>query len=414
LGTADVVDQVAAVPPAQSPYDHTWRRNLAIVWVASLLGAGAQTFTNPFMPLFLSMELGMTNPGEIAAWTGTIAFAMGASLFFFSPVWGAVADRYGRKLMLMRALAGGGLFTALLSVSGQAWHAALFRFGFGTVTGIMPTSSAMIAAQTPRAHVGWALGMLASAFAIGQAFGPLAAGLAAPVIGLRAVFLISGGVLLVATVVVGVAMHETKRVVPRDHPSVLTQLRTLDSRNRREILVLLGVQAFLTMATQSSNPMVAVKILHVAGRDAAAATGLAFTLFGIATALAAIFYSRPIRWIGYRGVVYAAMSAIVLCVIVLATSSTVAVIVATMGVFGFASGSMQPAIRSILGLASPTALAGTMFGLNNSATAVGLGFGPFLAGVIAATFDVSWAIAFALVPLIIASVTFRSVREPAV
>ena len=405
--------EVAAAPPAPaSPYEHTWRRNLAIIWVASLLGAGAQTFTNPFMPLFLSTELGLTNPGEIAAWTGTIAFANGLSLFFASPIWGAVADRYGRKLMLMRALAGGGLFTALLSVSTQAWHAALFRFGFGTVTGILPTSSAMIAAQTPRAHVGWALGMLASAFAIGQAFGPLSAGLAAPVIGLRAVFLFSGGVLLVATLVVAVAMRETKRVVARDHPSVLAQLRALDPTTRRDILVLLGVQTFLIMATQSSNPMVAVKLLHVAGRDAPAATGLAFTLFGAATALAAVFYSRPVKRFGYRGVVYASMSLIVVCVLVLATSSTVPVMVATMGVFGFASGSMQPAIRSILGLSSPTELAGTMFGLNNSATALGLGFGPFVAGVIAASFDVSWAIAFALVPLLIASITFRSVREP--
>jgi DHA1 family multidrug resistance protein-like MFS transporter len=408
--SAEVLEQPDA---PVSPYEHTWRRNLAIIWVASLLGAGAQTFTNPFMPLFLSTELGMTNPGEIAAWTGTIAFANGVSLFFFSPVWGAVADRYGRKLMLMRALAGGGLFTALLSVSGQAWHAALFRFGFGTVTGIMPTSSAMIAAQTPRAHVGWALGMLASAFAVGSAFGPLAAGLAAPAIGLRAVFLIAGGVLLVATVVVAVAMRETKRVVPRDHPSVLTQLRALSPRVRREILILLGVQAFVIMATQSSNPMVAVKLLHVAGRDAPAATGLAFTLFGVATALAAVIYSRPVARFGYRGVVYASMALIVVCVLVLATSSAVPVVVATMGVFGFASGSMQPAIRSILGLSSPTELAGTMFGLNNSATAIGLGFGPFIAGVVAAGFDVSWAIAFALVPLTIAAVTFRTVREPA-
>ena len=398
--------------PAPSPYEHTWRRNLAIVWVACLLGAAAQTFTNPFMPLFLSTELGMTDPGEIAAWTGTIAFAMGASLFFAGPVWGAVADRYGRKLMLMRALAGGGIFTALLAVSGQAWHAALFRFGFGTVTGILPTSSAMIAAQTPRPHVGWALGMLASAFAIGQALGPLSAGLAAPVIGLRAVFLLSGGVLLVALVVVAAAMHEPKRIVPRDHPSVLTQLRTLAPRNRREILILLGVQAFLTMATQSSNPMVAVKMLQLAGRDAAAATGLAFTLFGIATALAALFYSRPVRWIGYRGVVYLAMALIILCVIVLASSSAVPVMVATMGVFGFASGSMQPALRSILGLASPAELAGTMFGLNNSASPVGLGLGPFIAGAVAATLGVSWAIAFTLIPLAIAAMTFRAVPEP--
>jgi DHA1 family multidrug resistance protein-like MFS transporter len=397
------------VPP---PYEHAWRRNLAIIWVACLLGAAAQTFTNPFMPLFLATELGMTDPGEIAAWTGTIAFAMGLSLFFASPVWGAVADRYGRKLMLMRAIAGGGLFTALLSVSGQAWHAAVFRFGFGAVTGILPTASAMIAAQTPRAHVGWALGMLASAFAVGHALGPLSAGLAAPVIGLRAFFLISGGVLLVALVVVAAAMRETKRVVPRDHPSVLAQLRTLAPRNRDEILILLGVQAFLTMATQSSNPMVAVKMLQVAGREAAAATGLAFTLFGIATVLAALLYSRPVGKIGYRGVVYSSMSLIVLCVIVLATSSAVPVIVATMGVFGFASGAMQPAIRSILGLASPTELAGTMFGLNNSASALGLGFGPFIAGAVATTLDVSWAIAFALVPLTIAAITFRAVREP--
>jgi MFS family permease len=408
-----MTDVVGAVTTPVLTHEDSWRRNLAIIWVASLLGSGAQTFTIPFMPLFLSQELGMTDAGSIALWTGTISLANGVSLVLSSPTWGAVADRYGRKLMLMRALAGGGLFTALLAVSGQAWHAAVFRFGFGTVTGIVPTSSAMIAAQTPRAHVGWALGMLASSFAIGSALGPLVAGLSSPVIGLRAVFLLAGGVLIAATVVVGVAMKETPRVPREKLTGVWTQLRSIDSKTRGEILVLLLVQTFLIMSTQASSPMVAVKLLQLAATNAPVATGIAFTVFGGFTAVAAVLYSRPVKRFGYRNVALLAMGALVLCMLLLATTSSVVILIITMGVLGFANGSLQPAIRSILGLSTPTSLAGTMFGLNNSASAIGLGLGPFFAGALAVSFGVSWALALATVPLLLAAITFNWVREPA-
>jgi DHA1 family multidrug resistance protein-like MFS transporter len=366
------------------------------------------------MPLFLSRELGMTDLGAVALWTGTISLALGLSQFVASPLWGAVADRHGRKLMLIRALAGTGLFTAALALSQHAWHAVAFRFGFGAVTGIVPIASAMIVAQAPRADVGWALGMLASAFAIGHAFGPLAAGLAATVIGLRALFLIGGGVLLLATLLVAVAIKETKRVARNDTTGVWRQLRALDRNTRVGIFVLLLVQCFLIMSTQASNPMVAVKLLDLAKEGAPAATGLAFTLFGGATAVAAVSFSRPIGPFGYRGVVYIAMCLLMLCFFVLATTSSTSVLVGTMGVLGFASGSLQPSIRSILGLSTPTALAGTMFGLYSSATALGIGVGPFFAGAASAALGVSWGIAFAVVPLTIAAITFYNVREPTI
>jgi MFS transporter, DHA1 family, multidrug resistance protein len=403
---ASVSDHAAAASEAR------WRQNVYLLGFASLIGSASMSFTGPFLPLYLSRELGITDSSSLASWTGTISAAMGISLAITSPIWGMVADRYGRKPMLIRALAGTGIFTALMSIAQEPWQAAAFRLGFGAVTGILHTSLAVVAGQAPRGQMGWALGVITSAFVTGGALGPVIAGLAEPLLGLRAVFLAGGIALGLTALLVAVMMTETRASSRGSGPSVFRQLRRLEGPTATAVIALFVAQVFLIMTTGGAQPMIALRLLELSPTAAAAATGTAFGLFGFAAAGAALLYARPARRIGYRGVAFIACGILGIGLISATTSSVLQVLVISMGLMGLASGSLQPLVRTMLGLEAPKNLVATLYGLNNSAVAVGIAIGPLAAGTIAANSGAQWGIGSALVPLALVVVTLLFVREP--
>jgi MFS family permease len=395
-------------------WDETWRRNLAIVWIASILGSAALTFVAPFLPLFLSRDLGITDPSELAFWTGVITASNGFTLIFASPIWGTVADRYGRKPMLMRALAGSGFFVGLMAFCQTPWQVAASRFGLGAVTGILPTGNAMIAAQTPRAHVGWALGMITAAFSIGSATGPAIAGVLSGMIGLRGVFIAGGAMLVTVALLVVLVMREQRidRQAPR--PNVLRELRAMPRATAMAIVVLLACQCFLWMSLQSAQPMFALRILELRRVDVATVTGIAFACFGLASMVASISYSRLLRRFGFRRMAYVGIAAAGLSMITAALTSAIPVLISAMALTGLSSGTLQPVVSSMLGLETPPPLVGTVFGFSNSALAIGLSVGPLVIGTLAAAHGTSLGLSLAAAPLIVMGVALLAVRDPGI
>jgi MFS family permease len=404
---------IAVADDARAATEARWRQNVFLLGFASFLGSASMSFTGPFLPLYLSRELGITDSSSLASWTGTISATMGISLAITSPIWGVVGDRYGRKPMLIRALAGTGIFTALMAVAQEPWQSAAFRLGFGAVTGVLHTSLAVVAGQAPRGQMAWALGVITSAFVTGGALGPFIAGVAEPHLGLRMVFLAGGVILCLAALLVAIMMTETRQPSRGPVPNVFRQLRLLEGPTAIAVIALFIAQVFLIMTMGAAHPMVALRLLELSPAAAAAATGTAFGLFGFAAAGAALVYARPARRIGYRGVAFIGCALLGMGLISATTSTVVAVLVISMGLMGVASGSLQPLMRTMLGLEAPKHLVATLFGLNNSAVAVGIALGPFAAGTIAASYGAQWGIGFALLPLTVVVITLLFVREPA-
>ncbi|TMD88972.1 MAG: multidrug efflux MFS transporter, partial [Chloroflexi bacterium] len=97
-----------------------WRRNLAALWLAEFTAILGFSFAFPFLPLFLHQELHIANGPELRFWTGISASATGFALALTSPIWGRLADRYGRKPMLVRAMVGGGISVGLMGLTQSA------------------------------------------------------------------------------------------------------------------------------------------------------------------------------------------------------------------------------------------------------------------------------------------------------
>jgi len=120
----------------------SWQRNLYALTVASFLMFTAFGFVFPFLPLFIS-ELGVGDLQQVEVWSGVSSFGQAMVLSAFSPIWGAVADRRGRRLMVLRAAFGGGVVIGLMGLSQNIWQFMALRFGTNDV------ARAETAATTP-------------------------------------------------------------------------------------------------------------------------------------------------------------------------------------------------------------------------------------------------------------------------
>ncbi|HEU5287546.1 MAG TPA: MFS transporter, partial [Candidatus Limnocylindria bacterium] len=153
-----------------------------------------------FLPLLIQ-DLGVTDRGEVALWTGLAIGTSGMAMALASPVWGLLADRFGRKAMLVRAIASGSILLGLQAAVTSVWQLAIVRILQGAFTGTQTAAAMLLAGIVPKERTGFALGMLNTAVQVGNLAGPVLGGIAVASIGLRGSFVIGALVLGVCTVI---------------------------------------------------------------------------------------------------------------------------------------------------------------------------------------------------------------------
>ena len=151
-----------------------------------------------FLSIFLNRDLGVPAGRELDLWTAAAASVSGLSMAVASPIWGVLGDRFGRKPMLLRSMLGGAITVGLIFFAQNPLQLVLLRFLQGATSGTVAAATSLVAAETPRSRVGWALGVVTSAVALGGAIGPVVGGLAGDLLGLRLVFLFGGIALLLS------------------------------------------------------------------------------------------------------------------------------------------------------------------------------------------------------------------------
>jgi len=404
-----------ALEPAPRPSTVNWRRNLAALWVAEFTAILGFSFAFPFLPLFLHRELHIPNGSQLAFWSGISAGVTGFALALTSPIWGRLADRYGRKPMLVRAMIGGGVSVGLMGLTQSALQLTALRAVQGGSSGTVAAATALVATETPGQHLAWALGILSSAISLGNAVGPAAGGLAANFIGLRAIFVGGGLLLLVATVPVLLVVRESPRRMAR---AVTPPLRQVLGAARPgtvgALTVLMVAQGLQQAGYGAAQQLVVLRLLQlVSVHDAQSITGVTFAAAGIATAFAAVTYSRLLRRTSYRTVTTVAAILMGLLLFATALGGNPVLIISTFVLASFFSGSLIPAFGAMIGLETPSVIQATIFGISSSAISLGFGFGPLLGGLVASTTNVQIAMGVAAgVTLAMAALIGVAAREP--
>jgi DHA1 family multidrug resistance protein-like MFS transporter len=397
-----------AVAPA------TWRRNLAALWIAEFTAILGFSFAFPFLPLFLHRELGVKSGPDLAFWTGIVASVTGFSLALTSPIWGMLADRYGRKPMLLRAMVGGGASVGLMGLSQNVFQLTGLRVLQGAASGTVAAATALVASETPPGYMAWAFGVLSSAISLGSAVGPSAGGVAGNLLGLRAVFLGGGVLLLLSTIPVLLVVRESPlRIARPGDVRVFEALRAARPRTLTAIGVLIACQALLQASFASAQQLIVLRLLQIDPAAAQTATGIAFGASGIATAVAGLTYARVVRRTGYRALTASAALLMAIPIAAVARANSLILVVILVVVASFLYGALIPATSSMIGLEAPARVQATIFGVSSSAVSLGFGVGPLSGGLIAAAAGVPAALyASAAVAILLAALLGLAAREP--
>ena len=380
----------------------SWKLNLVFVWIGVFVGLMGANFVFPFIPFYIK-ELGVTQESRVAFYTSLTASVTGLSLTLTAPLWGTMADRYGRKPMFMRALIGAGLLIGVMGVAQAVWQLVALRFLMGAFAGTMGAAAALVASTTPREKVGYALGMLQTGQFTANMLGPVIGGVVAASLGIRESFIFCAGLYLLAAVLVFVFVKEGKLEAepaaegahgrPRGG-SLLDNLRAVVVE--RQVVFMLLLLFCLWLSTTFVRPVMPISIDNFADDGSGrvhielpgwtsdlkeeAATGLVFSVIGLTSTIAAFAVAPLGERLGYRNTVAFAALMTGLLYPTVALAGGVVSFMVLLGAVGLFQGAMVPGTNALIAASAPEGKQGSAFGLAASMQSLALMLGPLGGG----------------------------------
>ncbi|MBZ9705433.1 MFS transporter [Mesorhizobium sp. ESP7-2] len=372
----------------QSGYNIHWRRNLAVCFAGSFSTLIAMTLLLPFLPLYVE-QLGAQGHAAIVQWSG---IAYGATFFaaaMVAPLWGRLGDRYGRKVMLVRASFGMAICMSLTGMVETVWQLVLLRLLIGFAGGYSSGSTILVAMQTPKERSGWALGVLSAGITAGSLVGPLLGGVLPPVIGIRATFLLSGGVIFLAFLATTFLIKENPRPrAAKAAPAAKPKSGWSQIPDKRPVVAMLTTGMLLAFATMSIEPIIAVYVQQLI-EDQSRVTlvaGVVMSAAALGTILSASWLGKLADRIGHWNVVVGALAISALLLIPQAFVTSSWQLIGLRFLMGLALGGLLPCITSVIRHNIPDGVGGNVLGLAISAQYVGQVAGPLAGGFVGGHF----------------------------
>lgn len=364
-----------------------WRRNLLVCWFGVFVTSLGLSQVIPIMPLYIG-QLGVQDTAEIERYSG-LAFGITTLVMaLVSPLWGKLADKIGRKPMLLRASLGMAMVVTAMGFVHTVQQLIVLRLLQGTISGFYAGSITLIATQTPTERTGWALGTLATGSMGGMLIGPLLGGFLIEHIGMRSVFASTGALLLAAFFLSLVFVKEEFLRKEEQAPDFTQVWRSLP--DRRLIVTLVVTTFMLQAAIFSIEPIITLYIAELAqgSTHLALISGLVFASSGLASFIAAPRLGKLSDRIGSERVMLAALIVAGVLFVPQALVQDPWQLMALRFLLGIATAGLLPAINTLVRRSVPTAVAGRAFGYNQSAQFLGTFSGALAGGHIAALFGI--------------------------
>ncbi len=363
-----------------------WKKTFFASFVAQVLTTVGFSFAMPFLPFFIS-ELGVREIGQQAFWSGIVLGAHGVTLCIFAPIWGILADRYGRKVMVCRSMFGGAFILLLMSLVRTVGQLVTFRLLQGVFTGTVSASVALVASVTPQERSGFTLGMMQAAVFIGTAIGPLFGGMVADMYGYRAAF--RAGALITFLGGFFVLTMVKENFTPPDKNSDEQPMRF------KEILAVQGfiIAVFIMFSVRLSNTIINPSFPLIVKEIAPSAENLN-SITGSVLAAAALAGALSSGVLGHLGDRTNHKKVLTWCCISAAVASlghffafSLVMLFAARILFGLSVAGMFPAANAMIQRTINKNCMGKAYGLASSFSMLALALGPFLGGAIASAIN---------------------------
>lgn len=304
-----------------------------------------------------------------------------------SPLWGSLGDRYGRKLMLIRATLIGAIFMALMGFAQSAEQLVLLRTIQGLFTGILAAVNALAASIAPKEHSGYALGLMQMSRWVGIGVGPLLGGFLSGLFGFRETFWITAMLLALAGIAVVFWVDEDfKPAQGKDRPGLLQSYRALFAAPGMQGLY--GLTFLRSLGQTLVFPFAAFFMAELLGADddAAMMTGIMIGAASISGALSSVWLGRLGDRIGHSPILVWGAFITVLFYIPQPFVTSAWQLVLLQACSGAAIGAMLPSVAALMNLRTPPGTQGATFGLENSMNASARIFAPMIGAAISVWF----------------------------
>ncbi len=335
----------------------------------------------PFLPLFVR-ELGVTEIQSTSNWSGLVFSAPFFISFFLTPVWGSLGDKYGRKIMVIRAIFGLALAQMLIGFSQNVYHLFFGRVLQGILSGFLPSVMALIASNTPKQKVGYALGTLQSATAAGTVVGPLIGGLISNLVGFRSVFFLVSALLTATGLLVIFLVKEDVKVSGEKRYGIAENLKLILSNK-----LLLTSAVFITLSAFGFALVRPVFVLYIETFDIKSnllptITGAVYSIVGIFTTLSASWWGKRAESKGiYINLLLASLLTGSMYLLHFFVKNLM-ILIPVRIFLGFGLGAMLPLLFTSISNNIPFDRKGGVLGIASSFQILGNMFGPLAGGFI--------------------------------
>ena len=389
---------------------HSWKRNQAAITAAAFVGFTGFTLVMPFLPLYFR-ELGVTEVGDIALWTGVTLGVSPAIAALTAPLWGRVGDRFGNKLLVQRSLVSFILVMTAMAYVTRPWHLFALRAVQGFFAGYGPLTLSMAALSAPREKMASAIGTVQTAQRMGPALGPVIGGILAPAVGLRNAFFVAAGFYGVAFVMITALYREPPRP-PRTtegrQPTPFASILAFENF-LLVMLVLLGLQ----LVDRSFGPVLPLHLGQIgySPAEVPVAAGILFSVLAFTGALGNQLSSRLLKRHSPRVLIAWAVLMAAAALTVFTLSTALWLLAASMAVVGLCTGTSITTAFAAGGAVIPRDVHATAFGFLTSASLIGVALSPVLSGLLGARSIRAVFVAGAVMLVILAVVVRRVMVE---
>ncbi|MGB9887937.1 MAG: MFS transporter [Moorellales bacterium] len=362
----------------------SWRSNLKIMIVVQFIMATGFSSMSPFLPFFVG-ELGIASQEQVRLWAGVLASVSALFAGLLSPLWGSLADRLGRKLMVVRSCLAAGSAIFLIGFARNVYQVLALRILQGVFGGYSGAATALVASEAPAERLGWALGLLQTGQTLGLLVGPTLGGAIADHLSCRAVFVTNGLIALVAGLITLVSVHETPPNAGASAPGPFwASLRKgLAQPAIGNMFLVLFLAQF---AIRNVEPVLSLYIRELEPDHAllGTLTGTVFAVTGLAQIIGLLLAGRYSERLGPRTLLLICIPACALLYFPQALVHSAWQLLALRAALGLFLGSVVPMANTVVGQLAPAEVKGSVFGFTSAALFLGGFAGPLVGGTLAA------------------------------
>ena len=385
-----------------------WKKNLFVLSIAVFIAGIAFSEIMPFLSLYIN-TLGNFSHQQLNFWSGIVYSGTFIVSAVVSPWWGKLADKKGRKPMILRAGIGMSVVIACMGLVQNVWQLLLLRMLQGVFAGFISNSNALVATETPKTNSGQALGTIASATTAGTLLGPLVGGALTSIFSYRITFMITGGLLLLCSILVLFFVHEDdfKPVTAKKLDKASGVIKSLCSPHL--IFGLLLTTLIIQAANNSINPIVSLYVRQLLDGhgNVVFISGVIAALPGIATFLVASRFGALGDKIGTHKIIVAGFIAASIFFFLTAFVRNTVELGILRFLVGFSDACLFPQVQTMLTKNSPAAVTGRIFSWNQSAMYIGNIVGPLLGSFVSGMFNYSMVFIVTTVIVLINLLLFR-------